>query len=82
MAAFSNNKSMIAEMISKATLIAKGKTLSEAGRDLKWMFVYGQVARRCLDDKDFGLTRDQYEHGLSLGPFTGEISRAQRRAIV
>lgn len=51
--------------------MAKGKSLSEAKIDVGWMRDYGQVARRCRDDKYFGLTRYPYEQGQSVGAFTG-----------
>ena len=59
------------ELLSKAKLVAKGKSLSAAGIELSWMKTYGMTARRCRDDKDFGLARYPHEQGPSVGAFIG-----------
>jgi len=59
------------DILSKAQDVAKGKSLAEAGIDGKWMRAYATIAKRCRDDKDFGLTRYPYEQGPSVGAFTG-----------
>lgn len=59
------------ELLSKAKLIAKGKTLEEAEIDSNWLMAYGTVARRCRDDRELRLTRWPYEQGDSVSPFTG-----------
>jgi hypothetical protein len=35
------------------------------------MAAYATIARRCRDDKDFGLSRYPYEQGPGFGPFNG-----------
>lgn len=71
MATFNNSLSTVDELIVKAKEVTKGKSLAEAGIELEWMRSYGRIARRCRDDKDFGLTRYPYEQGPSVGAFIG-----------
>jgi hypothetical protein len=36
-----------------------------------WLTAYAQIARRCQDDRDFGVTRYPYELGPGVNPFAG-----------
>lgn len=62
---------MADELLSKTKLVAKGKSISEAEIEMKWVHAYATIARRCRDDKDFGLSRYPYEQGPSVSAFTG-----------
>ena len=44
----------------------------EAGIDPLCIAIYAAIARRCRDNKDFGLSRYPYEQGPSVGAFTGD----------
>lgn len=59
------------ELLAKAKLVAKGKTLEEAEIDSDWLMAYAAVARRCRDDRELRLTRWPYEQGDSVSAFTG-----------
>ena len=71
MGGFADSVVLVDTLLRKAKLVSKGKTLEEAGIELGWMTTYGQIARRCRDDKDFGLTRYPYEQGPTVGAFLG-----------
>lgn len=58
------------QLLSKAKLMAKGKTLDEAGIYSDWLLAYGAVARRFRDDRGMRLTRCPYEQGDSVSAFT------------
>ena len=58
---------VVNELLTKAKEVAKGKSLAEAGIDVKWVLSYGVIARRCRDDKDFGVTPYPYEQGHGVG---------------
>ena len=65
---FSDSRKLVDELLTKAKEVVKGKSLAEAGIDVKWVRCYGVISRRCRDDKDFGITSYPYEqgHGVSV----------------
>lgn len=73
MASFEKSIELVDELIRKAKAVMKGKSLAEAEIDLNWIRAYGQLARRCRDYKDFGLSRYPYEQGPAVGAFTGGL---------
>lgn len=51
--------------------MAKGKSMTEAGIDAKWMVAYGRIAERTDRDRRFGLSRYPYEAGPAVSAFVG-----------
>ena len=60
---FSDSGQLVNELLNKAKEVAKGKSLAEAGVDVKRVRSYGVIVRRCRDEKDFGVTPCPYEEG-------------------
>jgi len=59
------------DLVLKSKEVAKGKSLATAGIDGAWLTTYGEIARRCEDNKKFGLTHYPYEAGPSVSAFSG-----------
>ena len=68
---FKSSELLATEILTKAKLVAKGKTITEAGIDASWMAAYGCVARRCDEDRRYGITRYPYEAGPAVAAFVG-----------
>ena len=68
---FVTSTALFREVLVKAAEIGRGKSLEEAGLDPKWLRSYGLVARRCRDDKEFGVTHYPFEQGPGVGVLTG-----------
>lgn len=71
MSIFAGNVDQMEGLLAKAKKVSKGSTLAEAKIDSAWLVAYAQIARRCRDDKEFGLSRYPYEQGPSVRAFTG-----------
>lgn len=71
MSVFSTSVVEADKLLVKAKKVTKGESMAEAGIEPAWLSAYGKVARRCRDDKDFGLSRYPYERGPGVGAFTG-----------
>lgn len=56
-------------ILDKGQLMAKGKSMAEAGIDVKWMVVYGEIAERKDRDRNFCLSRYSYELGPDIEAF-------------
>lgn len=61
------------ELLGKAKLIEKGKSMDEAGIGPEWMVAYARIAERNDRDRRFGLSRYPYEPGPSVAAFTGGL---------
>jgi hypothetical protein len=59
---FSDSIEEMKKLLVKVKKVKKGSTLEE---------VCAQIARRCRDDRDFGVTRYPYELGPGVNPFSG-----------
>ena len=46
MVEISDSRKLFNELLKKAKEVAKGKSLAEAGIDVKWVRSYGVIARR------------------------------------
>jgi hypothetical protein len=68
---FSDSIDEMEKLLGKAKKVKKGSTLEEAGVEGAWLTAYAQIARRCRDDRDFGVTRYPYELGPGVNPFAG-----------
>ena len=68
---FSQSLTIADDIILKGKTVAQGETLAEAGIDPKSARAYGTIARRCRDDKDFGITPYPYEQGPGVLAFSG-----------
>ena len=71
MAEFSDSRRLVNELATKTEEAARGKSLAESGTDVKWVRLYGFIARRCRDDKEFGVTPCPHERGHGLAVFAG-----------
>ena len=56
-----------------ARAVRKGKTLAEAEIGPTWLPFYGLIARRCRDEKDFGITLYPFEQGPGFEVRTGGL---------
>jgi hypothetical protein len=61
----------VESFLAKARKVAKGDTLEAAGIEHFWLSAYATIARRCRDDREFGVSRYPYEQGPGVGPFSG-----------
>jgi hypothetical protein len=68
---FSDSIDELEKLLVKAKEVKKGSTLEDAGVEGAWPTAYAQIARRCRDDRDFGVTRYPYELGPGVNPFAG-----------
>jgi hypothetical protein len=68
---FSDSIDEMEKLLVKAKKVKKGSTLEEAGVEGAWLTAYTQIARRCRDDRAFGVTRYPYELGPGVNPFAG-----------
>lgn len=71
MDSFSTSIEAVDDIIEKAKEVAKGKSLATAGIDSGWLTAYAEVARRCRDEREFGLSRYPYEAGPAVSAFNG-----------
>ena len=71
MALFANNRKLVQELLDRAREVSKGKTISEVGINPSYIAAYGAIARRCRDDKDFGVTPYPYEQCPGVAALTG-----------
>ena len=69
MVEFSDSRKHVNESLRKAKEVAKGKSLAEAGIEVKWVRSYGVIVRRCRDYQYFGVTPYPYEQGHGVAAF-------------
>lgn len=70
---FENSFTMMYELLSKSKLVAKGKTLSEAGINYSWVMLYAKTAERADRYLRHGLTRYFCEPNGSVNSFLGSL---------
>lgn len=58
-------------LVNKAKMVAKGKTLTEAGIDPLWIRTYGKIARRCNYNQSYRLERYPYSARKVVSDFMG-----------
>ena len=71
MSVFDNSLDELMKLLTNGKKVANGATMEDAEIDAEWMTAYARIARRCRDDKDFGLSRYPYEQGPTVSAFTG-----------
>jgi hypothetical protein len=59
------------KLLVKKKKVKWGSTHEAAGVEGAWLTAYAQIARRCWDDRDFGVTRYPCELGPGVNPFAG-----------
>lgn len=64
-------RKQVGGFLAKAKKVSLGMSLAEAEVDTTYVRAYGEIARRCRDDKDFGVTPYPYEQGPGVGAFSG-----------
>ena len=70
---FSDSRKLVNELLTKAKEVANGKSLAEGGIEVKWVLSYGVIARRCREDKDFGVTPYPNDQGDGVVAFASEF---------
>jgi hypothetical protein len=69
------------ELPRKSKKVKRGATLEEAEIDGAWVTAYAQIARRCRDDKNLGVSRYPYELAPGVSPFSGVYCEHREWAI-
>jgi hypothetical protein len=78
---FSDSIQLMEKLLRKSKKVKRGATLEEAEIDGAWLIAYAQIARRCRDDKDLGVSRYPYELAPGVSPFSGGYFEHREWAI-
>lgn len=66
---FRNGSQFVEEFLRKGIGVGKEKSPADLEMDPEWMLTDSAIARRCRDDKDFGLKLYLYDRGPILSAF-------------
>jgi hypothetical protein len=81
MVLFSDSVQRMEELISKSKKVRRGAKFEEAEIDGSWLTTYATIDRRCRDDKDLGVSRNQYDLPPGVNPFAGGFFEHREWAI-
>jgi hypothetical protein len=78
---FSDSIQSMENLLRKSKKVKRGATLEEAEIDGAWLTAYANIARRCRDDKDLGVSRYPYELAPGVSLFSGGYFEHREWAI-
>jgi hypothetical protein len=81
MVLFSGSVQRMEELIRNSKKVRRGAKLEEAEIDGSWLTTCATISGRCRDDKDLGVSRDQYELPPGVNPFAGGFFEHRERTI-
>lgn len=73
--------SALRELLVKAKMVSKGRTVEAAGIDLELVRTYAEIARQCQDNRQLGLTPYPFEQGPGVGAFAGGYFEYRHRPL-